>query len=200
VKKKAKFILFYWVFIAYSLCFALDSSTNRIRLVFHNRSKPGKIFVKPYHASTLILPCAAEDFLVGKPNGFEFVINSKDPKRLELNLTSEAQTSNVIVYCQSGLYFVFDYLVQTQVHNDVVEVARHFGGPEVEMNPFKYQDYGSLRKVKLDIKNKSESDDEEKETMTARNKKKYLMTDAEFIALYKKANHHIEKSKMEVTK
>lgn len=197
MKKTIRYLLFFWVFIAFSTCFGVDSSTNRIRLVFHNRSKPGKIFVRPYHASTLILSCAVEDFLVGKPNGFDIAINGKDPKRIELNLSSEAQTSNVIVYCNNGLYFVFDFLVQSQVHNDVVEVARSFGGPEVEMNPFKYQDYENSRAVKT----KSESGDRsDSDTMTAGKEKKYLMTDEEFIALFKKARKQADINKKAVTK
>jgi hypothetical protein len=192
MRKTIKYLLFSLGFMTYSSVFGSDFSTNRIRLVFHNRSKPGKIFMRPYHASTLILPCAVEDFLVGKPNGFEIAINSKDPKRLEMNLSSEAQTSNVIVYCSNGLYFVFDYLVQSQVHNDVVEVARSFGGPEVEMNPFKYQDYENSRSVKT----KSESGDSiDSETMTAAKEKKYLMTDEEFISLFKKAKKQTEANK-----
>ena len=153
--------------------------------------------MKPYHASTLILPCAIEDFLAGKPNGFEIAINSKDPKRLEMNLNNEAQTSNLIVYCNNGLYFVFDYLVQAQAHNDVVEVARSFGGPEVEMNPFKYQDYDVSKPVKSDGKNKSADDIE---TMTASHKKKYLMTDEEFIAIYKQSKKQAAVVKKEARK
>jgi hypothetical protein len=116
-----------------------DNSSHRIREVYHNLSLPGKVYMIPTFASSILIPCVIEDVLIGQAEGFSYLISKKSPKRLELNTTTEAQTTNLIVYCSEKV-FVFDLIVQFKTHNDVVILGGSFGGPEVEMQRSKYQD------------------------------------------------------------
>lgn len=121
----------------------VEASTNngshRIREVYHNLSLPGKVYMIPTFASSILIPCVIEDVLIGQAEGFSYLVSRKSPKRLEINTTTEAETTNLIVYC-SNKVFVFDLIIQAKTHNDVVILGGSFGGPEVEMQRSKYQD------------------------------------------------------------
>ena len=177
---------------------------KRIRVVYHDRSKPGKVFLIPNLASTIELPCNIDDVLLGNPIGISFYISKKSSKRLELNTSQESKNTNMIIYCKNQ-FFVFDLVIQNKVHNDVIIFGGSFGGPELEMDPSNYQDLSGKviqKKESNDLHEKafwssdkdmekihgtsiklSEKDSDQR--VSKSQQKTFLMTDKEALKLYR---------------
>ena len=157
---------------------------KRIRVVYHDRSKPGKVYLIPNLASTIELPCNIDDVLLGNPIGISFYISKKSSKRLELNTSQESKNTNMIIYCKNQ-FFVFDLVIQNKVHNDVILFGGSFGGPELEMDPSNYQDLSGKviqKKESIDIQGtpikSSEIDSVQSENNFQQKKSDKLLTDA----------------------
>jgi hypothetical protein len=111
---------------------------NRIKVVYHDLSKPGIIKMIPGHATFIDFPCGIEEVVFGIPGGFKNSISKTDPKRLWLLALPQAKNSNLIVHCDK-VFFVFDLVINSKNHSDVVQIASSYNGPEVEMNQSLYQ-------------------------------------------------------------
>lgn len=171
---------------------------KRIRVVYHDRSKPGKVFLIPNLASTIELPCNIDDVLLGNPIGISFYISKKSSKRLELNTSQESKNTNMIIYCKNQ-FFVFDLVIQNKVHNDVILFGGSFGGPELEMDPSNYQDLSGKviqQKENNDIRGTpiksskivsvhSESNFQQQKSESKSQQKSFLLTDKEALKLYR---------------
>ena len=171
---------------------------KRIRVVYHDRSKPGKVYLIPNLASTIELPCNIDDVLIGNPIGISFYISKKSSKRLELNTSQESKNTNMIIYCKNQ-FFVFDLVIQNKVHNDVILFGGSFGGPELEMDPSNYQDLSGKviqKKESIDIQGtpiksseidsvQSENNFQQKKSDSKSQQKSFLLTDKEALKLYR---------------
>ena len=171
---------------------------KRIRVVYHDRSKPGKVYLIPNLASTIELPCNIDDVLLGNPIGISFYISKKSSKRLELNTSQESKNTNMIIYCKNQ-FFVFDLVIQNKVHNDVILFGGSFGGPELEMDPSNYQDLSGKviqKKESIDIQGtpiksseidsvQSENNFQQKKSDSKSQQKSFLLTDKEALKLYR---------------
>lgn len=112
---------------------------KRIKVVYHDLSKPGRIEIIPNMATFFDLPCAVQDVAMGSPDFYKSNLSKIDSHRMWIIAEPQAKTSNMIVHCEN-MFFVFDLIVQEQVHSDVVQIAGIYNGPEVEMNQSLYQD------------------------------------------------------------
>ena len=74
--------------------FVKPEVAQRIRVVYHDLSIPGKVFLIPTLASSILVPCVIEDILIGSPDGYSYLVSKKSPKRLEINTAPFAQTTN----------------------------------------------------------------------------------------------------------
>jgi hypothetical protein len=112
---------------------------KRIKVVYHDLSKPGRIEIIPNMATFFDLPCAVQDVAMGSPDFYKSNLSKIDSHRMWIIAEPQAKTSNMIVHCEN-MFFVFDLIVQELVHSDVVQIAGIYNGPEVEMNQSLYQD------------------------------------------------------------
>lgn len=105
----------------------------RIQQLFLNKSTTQKIFLSPGLATSVKMPCEIDE-VITPGSGILNHLSERNKTRFSLEITEEARSTNFIVHCIDSTY-VFDLVVNKNIHNDYIEIIGDYGTPRMTQVP-----------------------------------------------------------------
>jgi hypothetical protein len=132
--KKVSFKILLVVLSALFSVSSQASGIKRIRSIVVDKGEVQRVMMVPGLASVILFPCDVDEAVVGRQEDLKVQISPTTKRQLTLSLSSGASGStNLLIRCgDKSDPFVFDIISNHLVHQDVVKVRGHFGGPEIE--------------------------------------------------------------------
>lgn len=121
---------------------AFSQNNPRIQQLYLNKSTTQKIYLSPGLATSVSMPCEIDE-IITPGAGILNHISERNKSRFSLQISNTARSTNFIVHCIDKTY-VFDLIVNKNLHNDYIEVIGDYGRARVTQFPYVKSD-----KIKL---------------------------------------------------
>lgn len=118
--------------------FSAAQMNPRIQKLYLNKSMPQKIFLSPGLATSVKMPCEIDE-VITPGSGILKYISERNKTRFSLEISNQARSTNFIVHCLDSTY-VFDLIVNKNLHNDYIEVIGDYGDPRLTQFPDGHSD------------------------------------------------------------
>ena len=105
----------------------------RIQQLYLNKSATQKIYLSPGLATSVKMPCEIDE-VITPGTGILNHLSERNKTRFSLEITNEARSTNFIVHCVDSTY-VFDLVVNKNIHNDYIEIIGDYGSPRMTQVP-----------------------------------------------------------------
>lgn len=113
---------------------AAAANNPRIQQLYLNKSTTQKIYLSPGLATSVKMPCEIDE-VITPGSGILNHISERNKSRFSLEISSNARSTNFIVHCVDATY-VFDLVVNKNLHNDYIEVMGDYGIPRITQFPY----------------------------------------------------------------
>lgn len=114
------------------------ANNPRIQQLYLNKSTTQKIYLSPGLATSVKMPCEIDE-VITPGSGILNHISERNKSRFSLEISSNARSTNFIVHCVDATY-VFDLVVNKNLHNDYIEVMGDYGIPRITQFPYSSDD------------------------------------------------------------
>ena len=114
------------------------ANNPRIQQLYLNKSTTQKIYLSPGLATSVKMPCQIDE-VITPGSGILNHISERNKSRFSLEISNAARSTNFIVHCVDATY-VFDLVVNKNLHNDYIEVMGDYGIPRITQFPYKASD------------------------------------------------------------
>lgn len=141
------FVVIIIIFFISQFVFA---NAPRIQQLYLNKSTTQKIYLSPGLATSVKMPCEIDE-IITPGSGILNHISERNKSRFSLEISNVAKSTNFIVHCIDATY-VFDLVVNKNLHNDYIEVMGDYGVPRLTQFPYSLSD-----KIKKNQKDKTQT-------------------------------------------
>lgn len=141
--------------ISIFICQLALASNPRIQQLYLNKSTTQKIYLSPGLATSVKMPCEIDE-VITPGSGILNHISERNKSRFSLEISNAARSTNFIVHCVDATY-VFDLVVNKNLHNDYIEVMGDYGIPRITQFPYNASDKLKKSEYETAISNLSKS-------------------------------------------